>query len=209
MTSTISDSLHTGDILLFTSSDHWYDWVVRKFTSSPYSHSAMVLRDPTCVDPALKGLYLIQSDSSNKEDVQDHKHKFGVQIIPFNDIFTSGYDVVYVMRLTTNRDHSFDEKLKEACTAVHDAPYDLNLFNWWTCGMYHLGLSKTTVKRHTNRFWCSALVGYMYNLLGLVSDKVDWSNLAPVDLTHDSFTSMLNEGVKLSPVEVLYRFSNI
>ena len=37
---------------------------------------------------------------------------------------------------------------------------DLNLFNWWTAGMYHLGLSKEMVKRHTNRFWCSALVAF-------------------------------------------------
>ena len=209
MTSTISDNLHTGDILLFTSSDHWYDWVVKKFTFSPYSHSAMVLRDPVNIDPKLEGLYLIQSDSSAKEDAQDNKHKFGVQIVPFNDIFESGYDVVYVMRLTTNRNDDFNEKLKNACAAVHDAPYDLNLFNWWTCGLYHLGLSKTMVTRHIDKFWCSALVGYLYNLLGLVSDKVDWSNLAPVDLTHDSFTSMLNEGVKLSPVEVLYRFEDV
>ena len=42
----IISKLETGDILLFNSSDHWYDWVVKKCTFSHYSHSAMVIRDP-------------------------------------------------------------------------------------------------------------------------------------------------------------------
>lgn len=203
----IPDSLQTGDILLFTSSDHWYDWVVRKFTFSVYSHSAMVLRDPTYIDEKLSGLYLIQSDRSLKADAEDNKHKFGVQIIPFDDIFTSGYDKVYVMRLSTNRNETFTQKLSEAHKTVHNAPYDLNLFNWLTCGLYHLGISKTMVKKHTDRFWCSALVGYLYNRLGLVSESIDWSNLAPIDLTNEEFISNITEGSVLGPVEEIYSFT--
>ena len=183
----IIDTLNTGDILLFTSSDHWYDWVVKKFTFSPYSHSAMVLKDPTYIKSDLSGTYLIQSDSSVKEDVEDHKHKFGVQIVPIDDIFNSGYDIVYVRRLNTERNEEFNKKLQEIHKTVHNVPYDLNLFNWWTAGMYHLGLSKEMVKRHTNRFWCSALVAFIYTELGLIDSNTDWSNMAPSDLANSKF----------------------
>ena len=202
----IKKSLNTGDILLFTSSDHWYDILVRKCTYSEYSHSAMVLRDPVYIDPKLTGLYLIQSDSSLKQDAEDGKHKFGVQIIPFDDIFSSGYEEVYVQRLETDRNEEFNEKLKEVHSKVHNAPYDLNLFNWFVCGLYHLGISDRMVEKHTNRFWCSALVGYIYNQLGLVDEKVDWSNLAPVDFTKDEFINEIIKPSKLNKVEVLYKF---
>ena len=31
--------LQTGDILLFDSSDHWYDWLVKKWTTSLFTFS--------------------------------------------------------------------------------------------------------------------------------------------------------------------------
>tara|TARA_Y100000817_G_C16792198_1_gene515680 strand:+ start:407 stop:1024 length:618 start_codon:yes stop_codon:yes gene_type:complete len=204
MNDDILNTLNTGDVLLFNSSDHWYDWLVKKCTFSHYSHSAMVLRDPLFAGEYLFGLYIIQSDSAEKEDVEDHTHKFGVQIVPIKDIFDSGYDDVYVRRLTTKRDGDFFEKLREAHKDVHNIPYDLNLFHWWTAGMYHLGRSTQMVKKHVDSFWCSALVVYLYSRLGLVDESVDWSNMAPSDIASSNFK--LTEGNTLGPVELLFKF---
>ena len=203
----ILSKLETGDILLFNSSDYWYDWVVKKFTYSHYSHSAMVIKDPQYTKEPLTGIYLIQSDSSLKEDVEDHKHKFGVQIVPIEDIFNSGYDQVYLRKLNTQRDDNFNINMESAHNKVYDIPYDLNLNNWFIAGMYHLGLSKDTVKRHTDKFWCSALVTYLYVQLGLISGETwDWSNMAPSDIADPSFK--VNEPSILEEVKLIFDFTN-
>ena len=38
----------------------------------------------------------------------------------------------------------------------------------------------------TNRFWCSALIGYIYTKLGILNSDTDWSNLRPCDFSEDS-----------------------
>jgi len=197
--------LQTGDILLFDSSDHWYDWLVKKFTKSNYSHSAMVLRNPEFLpEDKREGLYIIQSDSPAKVDVESDVHKFGVQIVPIDDIFSSGYDKVYIRRLKTTRDDNFNELLTEVHKKVYNIPYDLNLRNWWIAGMYHMGLSKVMVKRHVDSFWCSALVCYLYRELKLIDESIDWSNMAPSDLADEKFEP-INES-KLDLIEILYDF---
>ena len=199
--------LETGDILLFNSSDHWYDWVVKKFTSSYYSHSAMVLRNPEFLPTDKReGLYLIQSDKPDKIDIEDNIHKFGVQIVPIDDIFNSGYDKIYIRRLKATRDEHFNKLLSDAHAKVHDIPYDLNLRNWLIAGLYHMGLSKQMVKRHVNSFWCSALVSYLYRELELIDESTDWSNMAPSDLADEKFKT--KEPTILENVELLYNLQN-
>ena len=153
--------LQTGDILLFDSSDHWYDWLVKKWTTSYYSHSAMVLRNPSFLpEDKREGLYIIQSDKPDKIDIEDNKHKFGVQIVPIDDIFDSGYDKVFVRRLTTTRDENFDNLLSEVHKKVHDIPYDLNfkIGGLQVCIILVFKIVYYMVKRHINVFfiqlWC-------------------------------------------------------
>lgn len=202
----IIEKLETGDILLFNSSDHWYDWVVKKCTSSHYSHTAMIVKDPEYTKTPLKGIFLIQSDSSIQNDVEDNKHKFGVQIVPINDIFKSGYDQVYLRKLYTIRDDEFKQKMSEVHNKVYNIPYDLNIDNWLISGFYHLGISTDMVKRHTDNFWCSALVTYLYVQLGLISgEKWDWSNMAPSDLADTKFNVI--ESSKLEDVKLIFDFT--
>ena len=70
--------------------------------------------------------------------------------------------------------------------------------------MYHLGLSKEMVKRHTNRFWCSALVAFIYTELGLIDSNTDWSNMAPSDLANNKF-EVFKPSV-LRSVETIFNF---
>ena len=37
----------------------------------------------------------------------------------------------------------------------------------------------------TDRFWCSALVGYIYTKLGILKSDTDWSVLSPCDFSLD------------------------
>ena len=51
----------------------------------------------------------------------------------------------------------------------------------------HLGVWDYKVKRHTDAFWCSALVGFVYVKLGLLPKDFDWSNWAPCDFSGNKF----------------------
>mgnify|MGYP003314684960 CR=1 FL=1 len=46
----------------------------------------MVLRDPTYIDPKLKGLYIWESSEEKNPDPQDGKKKIGVQITPLKEL---------------------------------------------------------------------------------------------------------------------------
>ena len=83
--------LDTGDILLFSAQWSWnpINWFARAveyFTSSPYSHIGIVMRDPVCIDSDLKGLYLWESTYQGTPDPQDGNIKLGVQMTPMKQI---------------------------------------------------------------------------------------------------------------------------
>ena len=88
----------------------------------------------------------------------------------------------------TLRDDNFNKNMASAHEKVHNVPYDLNLNNWLIAGLYHLGVSNDMVERHTDKFWCSALVTYLYVQLGLISGETwDWSNMSPSDIADTKF----------------------
>ena len=49
----------------------------------------------------------------------------------------------------------------------------------------------------TSRFWCSALVGYIYTSCGLLNEETDWSILRPSDFSIEGQNLILNNNVKL------------
>ena len=52
------------------------------------------------------------------------------------------------------------------------------LFRQIGWGLY---LEMDAKPQKTDRFWCSALVGYIYTKCGLLDEKTDWSILRPSD----------------------------
>ena len=56
-------------------------------------------------------------------------------------------------------------------------------------------LQKDHDPQKTNRFWCSALIGYIYTKLGILNSDTDWSILRPCDFSEDS---QLKFNIKLS-----------
>tara|TARA_Y100000590_G_scaffold459762_1_gene617613 strand:+ start:432 stop:1079 length:648 start_codon:yes stop_codon:yes gene_type:complete len=190
--------LQTGDLLLFVSDSS--NWFFRPFTKmiswgthSNYTHIAMVLRDPVFAEmPPLKGLYVWESSWEGKPDPQDGKIKLGVQITPLQEILEAYKDKghVFLRKLKRNLhhhcptcgqtvDHLFTKKkLEEIHTIVYDKPYDI-VPRDWVEAFFHTD----SAPQKTSRFWCAALVGYIYTKVGILKPETDWSILTPNDFS--------------------------
>jgi hypothetical protein len=190
--------LQTGDLLLFVSdSSNWFFGPFTKMiswgTHSNYTHIAMVLRDPIFSDmPPLKGLYVWESSWEGTPDPQDGKTKLGVQITPLQVILDAYKDKghVFVRKLKRNLHRSCPtcgqtvddlftkEKLQEIHSVVYDKPYDIVPKDWIEA-FFH----KDSNPQKTSRFWCAALIGYIYTKIGILEPTTDWSILTPNDFS--------------------------
>lgn len=181
------DQLQTGDLLLFASSSNQhsvvgiFDWIIRTATHSPYSHVALVLRDPAFISPSLKGLYIWESSWEGSPDPQDGKTKLGVQITPLHESLRNFKGHVYVRKLEKGRDRITDATLRSVHDVVYDKPYDVHVRDWVSAW-----LRKDAQPQKTDRFWCSALVTYFMVQFGFIENTVDWSIIRPADLSSAS-----------------------
>jgi len=176
--------LKTGDILLFDFNESGlmgiFNNLIKKFTKSNYSHVAMVLKDPEFIHPSLKGYYIWESSWEGKPDPQDGKIKLGVQITPFHEILdkcVKTNSTIMLRRVSSNSAFN-KEELNEIHNVVYDKPYDIVPTDW--IGAIN---RKDSNPQKTDRFWCSALVGYIYTQCGLLTKTTDWSILRPSDFS--------------------------
>lgn len=178
------DELQTGDILLFAAHIPSYtpmglfDWLLSRATHSPYTHVALVLRDPTFIASNLKGLYVWESSWEGHPDPQDGKTKFGVQITPLHELLRSFDGAVYVRRLMNGRECITTEVLTDIHEVVYDRPYDVHVKDW-----VQAWCRTDTDPQKTDRFWCSALVAYFMVRFGFLNDDLDWSIIRPADFS--------------------------
>ena len=175
---TLKDKAQTGDLLLFEG-NAWYSRLIEFFGYSRYSHIGIIVRDPTYLDPELKGLYLLHSSMSyNTSAVNGNNHHYGVQLVPLDQAiqnYREGKGVMYYRSLECVRDSGFQEKMKNAYKIVKTKPYDLNPCDWIKA---EFGLDCGTVQR-TNEFWCSSLVAFFYVRLGFLYPSLPWTIIAP------------------------------
>jgi len=177
--------LKTGDILLFDNKGGgvmgMFSSLIKKITKSDISHVAMVLKDPDFIDPPLKGIYVWESNYEGKPDPQDGKIKFGVQITPIEEIFDyyrKSKSKVFVRRIICYPSIFSKNNLEDIHKVVYDKVYDITISDWIE------GIERKDKKpQKTDRFWCSALVGYIYTKCGLLTPNTDWSILRPSDFT--------------------------
>ncbi|RZD41628.1 MAG: hypothetical protein CXT73_04595 [Methanobacteriota archaeon] len=182
-------NLKTGDLLLCS----WhtppcnsccsccfniFDRCIQWGSHSNWTHSAVVLKDPTFIHPALKGLYVWESSSEGLPDPQDGKKKIGVQITPIHELINSykGRGVIIVRPIHSEPNLFTDKNLKQVHDVVYGKSYDLNPIDW-----IEAFLKKDLNPQKTDSFWCSALCGFIYTKCGLLDSKTDWSILAPND----------------------------
>ena len=196
-------NLNTGDILLFDyeggGSMGIFSWLIKKATKSNITHVGMVLKDPVFINPSLKGYYVWESGWEGTPDPQDGKVKFGVQITPFEEIFQNykkKNGKIYVRRVTCPINLFTTEKLLQIHEIVYDKIYDIIPRDW-----IESVFRRDDNPQKTSRFWCSALVGYIYTQCGCLHPGTDWSMIRPSDFVED-YLQYIND-VELSELTEL------
>lgn len=182
------DELNTGDILLFHHKNDckscyncFFSCVtglIECCTESKYSHVAMVVRDPQFTDPPMKGLYVMESSFESFPDAEDHKYKFGVELEEFDKVIESAkpHETIYWRKLVCNRDAKFYEMLNETHKEVHNKPYDIfpkDFINAW------LHRQTASGGQVTSRFFCSALIAYIYVRWDFLPFSTPWTRITP------------------------------
>ena len=177
-------NLKTGDLILCNSTKKGclsvFTNLIKMFTKSSYSHIVMVLKDPSFIHPSLKGLYVWESGWEGTPDPQDDKIKFGVQITPLYELINKykNHGHLVVRRVNCSSLLFSDTNLTKVHNIVYNKPYDIVPTDWLEA------LAKVDPNpQKTSRFWCSALIGYIYTKCGLLDEKTDWSLLAPADFS--------------------------
>jgi len=175
------DTLKTGDLLLFNNHSGGifgaFTSLIKWGTHSNYTHIGMVLKDPTFIHPSLRGLYVWESTFNGSPDPQDNKIKLGVQITPLHECLAFEKRSVFLRRINSN-DVFTDDKLREIHKVVYEKPYDIAPKDWIQAFFRY-----DSVPQKTDRFWCSALVGYIYTKIGILDPNTDWSILRPSDFS--------------------------
>jgi hypothetical protein len=192
------NELKTGDIVLFDCEGKYFlSSLIKKFTNSRFTHVGMILKDPKFIHPSLKGYYIWESGKEEKPDPQDNKIKLGVQITPFAEIYEKYKKTgskIYIRKIEDNTIFT-DENLKKIHDIVYDKPYDIVPLDW-----IEGYLQKDPNPQKTDRFWCSALIGYIYTKLEILNSDTDWSILRPCDFSYDSqlqFKISLSENIEI------------
>jgi len=178
-------NLNTGDLLLFDSKGSgimgFFSSLIKKITKSNISHIAMVLKDPDFLDPPLKGMYVWESNYEGKPDPQDGIVKFGVQITPLEEIldyYRKNKSKVYVRKIICYPSLFSKNNLEDIHKVVYNKVYDIKISDW-----IEAIERKDKKPQKTDRFWCSALVGYIYTKCDILTPHTDWSILRPSDFT--------------------------
>ena len=183
------EDFKTGDLLLFTEKNQGILALLRAAvkcgTHSNYTHVAMILRDPEFLDTPLKGLYVWESSWEGTPDPQDGKIKLGVQITPMEQIlkaYKKTGHIYYRKMITSDEVDVFDnDTLSKIHDVVYDKPYDIVPTDW-----VEALIQKDPSPQKTSRFWCSALVGYIYTKCGILYESTDWSIMRPSDFALSS-----------------------
>lgn len=174
------DFLQTGDIVLFQGRT-FLSYLLEYFGRSSYSHVGMIIRNPSFLNPELEdGIYLLESGWNPIPDVETGKIQMGVQLHFLEDILKECQpNTVYVRKVDCNRDREFYEKLQTIHQTVQNRPYDLNPWDW-LMGLYSMkeSLPLEPSYQRTDRFWCSALLAYIFDQLQLIQ-PVNWTLVAP------------------------------
>lgn len=199
-----TQTIQTGDILLCRGSG-WVSKVIEWVGTSSYSHVGILVVAPHFLcDTLTDGIYVWDSSYGTTPEAEDGTIRFGVQLQRIEDIvpqYSPGS--LFVRHAQATRDDLFYTTLTDIHKEVHAKPYDVHVMDWIAA---KLNMSNpfdvSPFWKHTNRFWCSALVGYIYLRLGWITD-VNWSLLAPREFSSIEstgqilFTCILSDEVPL------------
>ena len=131
-------NLKTGDILLFDHNEKGFLGIFNKaikyFTSSDYSHVAVVLKDPKLIHPSLKGYYIWESSYAKALLT----HKMVKLNWAYKLLHSMKYSITakkllalcFYVELIVQVIHLTHTNLKEVHDVVYDKPYDIVPMDW-------------------------------------------------------------------------------
>jgi hypothetical protein len=192
--------LETGDLMLFTQKNSLTGWwlldkAIEYFTNSPYVHVGVVVVDPPF--SVSSGTYLWECGYEACVNPETGKQNIGVRLTPISIVLSNEQKNIYVRKCKT---YIPDKMLQKIHSEVFLKPYDMCLSDWLLATL-RLDISP----QKTDRFWCSAFVGYIFTQLGWLAENTDWSILRPCDLSSSS--TYLSWKSKVYGVDTRYKHS--
>lgn len=179
----LKNTVKTGDLLLCDDLAYgsWglFSWLIKFVTKSDFSHVGMIVKDPDFTETPLKGTFVWTSGISNVPDPEDKTKKFGVQFIPFDHFIQTYGGKIFLRKIEFEHAEEYysifeTNKLKQIHQVVYDKPYDVVITDW-----IEAFCKKDPNPQKTSRFFCSALIGYIYTKLNLLDNNTDWSIISP------------------------------
>ena len=179
----LKNTVKTGDLLLCDDLAYgsWglFSWLIKFVTKSDFSHVGMIVKDPDFTETPLKGTFVWTSGISDVPDPDDKTKKFGVQFIPFDHFIQTYGGKIFLRKIEFEHAEEYysifdTNKLKQIHQTVYDKPYDVVITDW-----IEAFCKKDPNPQKTSRFFCSALIGYIYTKLNLLDNNTDWSIISP------------------------------
>ena len=166
--------LQNFDLVLFHSTSGILSRAIELFTHSPWDHVGLILKDPTWLQPSLKGTYIWESTYTPVQDAESETPTVGVHITPLSDRIKSFKGKIYVRK--ANLSHPINQtSLAKTHDNIHHKSYDTHVGDW-LCALLQL---KPKVDRD-DCFWCSAMVGYiLVRMKFLNSHSTNWTTMRP------------------------------
>jgi hypothetical protein len=165
----------TGDLILFKGNGY-LSWLIEYFGECKYSHVGIVIVDPS---ETLKGPYLLDCSVTDN-----------VKLRPIEEVIQAYDGFAYYRKMIYKRDEEFQKGVIRLYEDVKNAPYDVDFFDWLSAKVLLdsgnvVEAEKVPFSNPTDnkRFWCSALVAYIYVNIGLLPKETPWSIIAPVDFS--------------------------
>ena len=177
--------MNTGDILLF--SDYSiFSKIIRFGTRSEYSHVAIVLKDPHFIHPEFNGVFVWDT-------YLDNTQKTGIHITPIEQYIQNKKHLKCTYRKLSGPIIN-PKTLCSIYNTVKFTPYDVCPMDW-----IEALLQIDPSPKKIDRFWCSALIGYIYTICGIINEGTDWSLLIPKDFSIESNKLQFKYGYNLGP----------
>ena len=204
----------TGDILLFSHDNQCNNCVntflscfndcIKCCTTSKYSHSAIIVKDPDFFNDKRKGLFVLESSYETFPDAENGRKKLGVELEEFDKVYNDWKGQIYWRKLNCNRNQEFYQKFNQIHSDVHNLPYDIDPVDW-VKAKFKINVGNT---QRRDTFWCASLVAYIYVKLGLLKSNTPWSLVSPKELGTEVPTDLhfvncsLNKEVKIKKIKM-------
>jgi len=172
-----TNNFETGDLLLFhhkNKCNNICTCLLSCFTNSKYSHSAIIIKDPSW-DTDLKGFYILESSYEQIEDSCDNQIKLDCEIVSLEKVLEEYSGNIYWRHIECIRNVEFYNNLENAYSVVHNSSHNLDIIDWIDT-KYKLHIGNT---RKKNTFFCSTLAVYIYTEVGLLESDTEWTTVSP------------------------------